>query len=56
MPGITVLEERGDVAPRASLSGGLDLQLFLDRITSLAGEKVTLKRDVANKDEFTAEL
>ena len=56
LPGVTVREESGDVAPRASLSGGLDLQPLLDRITSLAGENVALKRDAADKDKRIAEL
>ena len=56
MPGVTVRKESGDAAPRASSSGGLDLQPLLDRITSLAGENVALKRDVADKDKRIAEL
>ena len=42
--------------PRALLSGGLDLVPLLDRITSSAGENVTLKLYVADKDKRIAEL
>ena len=56
VPGITATEERGDVALRASSSGSLDLQNLMDRITSLTGENVALKRDASDKDKRIAEL
>ena len=56
VPGVTVREERGYGAPRASLSGGLDLQPLLDHIANLAGENVTPKRNVADKDKRIEEL
>ena len=48
VPGVTVTEGHGNVAPRASSSAQLDLQPFLDRVTNLACEKVALKCDTAD--------
>ena len=41
---------------RGSSSGGLDVQPHLERITTLAGENASLKRDLTEKDKRIEEL
>ena len=49
-------EERDGAVPRTSSSGGLDLESLLDRLTKLCSEKVSVQKDLAERDARIEEL
>ena len=49
VPTDTVGDDRDGIVPCASSSGGLDLQLLLDRNRRLAGDNVSAQRDLAEQ-------